>query len=225
MAPAPPATAATVIKVGGHLLASQGALGKVVRALANAAERGNSLLVVPGGGPFADTVRRIDQEIGLSPDAAHWMAILGMDQYAALLASRIPRARLVTEARAIAPARDAGFLPVLAPYLWLRNTDPLPHSWEVTSDSIAAWLAGQVGASRLVLVKPVIAERATLVDSYFEQALPSHVRVLITAGSATEPAMPRGGAGGAEAVGADVIARDVALGELEADAGGAHGGG
>jgi aspartokinase-like uncharacterized kinase len=31
--------------------------------------------------------------------------------------------------------------------------DDLPASWDVTSDSIAAWVAGQVGAGRLVLVK------------------------------------------------------------------------
>ena len=33
--------------------------------------------------------------------------------------------------------------------------DALPASWEVTSDSIAAWVADQVGAGRLVLVKEV----------------------------------------------------------------------
>jgi type VI secretion system protein ImpG len=46
-------------------------------------------------------------------------------------------------------------LPIVAPYHWLRAVDPLPHSWDVTSDSIAAWVAGAVGAQRLLLVKPV----------------------------------------------------------------------
>jgi aspartokinase-like uncharacterized kinase len=63
-------------------------------------------------------------------------------------------------------------IPVLAPYAWLRRADPLPHSWEVTSDSIAAWIARAIGASRLVLVKPPGAEsRPDIVDGYFE-----HVR-------------------------------------------------
>ena len=48
---------------------------------------------------------------------------------------------------------SAGRVPVLAPSRWLREADPLPHSWDVTSDSIAAWVAGQAGASTLVLVK------------------------------------------------------------------------
>ncbi len=33
--------------------------------------------------------------------------------------------------------------------------DELPASWDVTSDSIAAWVADRVGAGRLVLVKEV----------------------------------------------------------------------
>jgi aspartokinase-like uncharacterized kinase len=52
----------------------------------------------------------------------------------------------------------------------LRRADPLPHSWEVTSDSLAAWIARALGASRLVLVKPPDAEPSTdLVDGYFER--------------------------------------------------------
>ena len=31
--------------------------------------------------------------------------------------------------------------------------DSIPKSWDVTSDSIAAWLAGKVNAQQLVLVK------------------------------------------------------------------------
>ena len=176
----PLAPGGTVIKVGGALLGRQGALDIVVPALAAAAGRGDPMLVVPGGGPFADTVRRIDAEIGLSADAAHWMAILALDQYAELLASCIPRARVVWVPGDAAAALAAGELPVLAPYHWLRSADPLPHSWEVTSDSIAAWVAGELGASRLVLVKPMIGERAALVDSHFERALPGHVSAIIT---------------------------------------------
>ena len=47
-----------------------------------------------------------------------------------------------------------GRVPVLLPAALLAS-DPLPASWEVTSDSIAAWVAGAAHAARLVLVKPV----------------------------------------------------------------------
>ena len=68
-------------------------------------------------------------------------------------------------------ALDAGRVPVLAPSQWLREADPLPHSWDVTSDSIAAWVAGAVGARELVLVKPAGAAGADTVDPYFSRVL------------------------------------------------------
>ena len=77
-------------------------------------------------------------------------------------------------------------VPVLAPYRWLREADPLPHSWTVTSDSIAAWVAGQVGARRLVLVKPPHARGNELVDSYFQRALPAHVTSTIVSADQME---------------------------------------
>src|SRR4029077_3365386 len=111
--------------------------------------------------------------------AAHWMAILAMDQYAHLMVDRLPRSVLVFERREITVALDEGRLPVLAPSRWLRAVDPLPHSWEVTSDSIAAWVAGQVGARRLVLVKPPGSADAGLVDPYFARALAAHIAAVV----------------------------------------------
>jgi aspartokinase-like uncharacterized kinase len=169
----------TVIKLGGGLLAHRVAFARVLEEIARVAGR-ERVVIVPGGGPFADAIRAVDRTTGLSDDAAHWMAILGMDQYAHLVASRIPNAALITAAAEIVPAREAGRLPVLAPFDWLRRRDPLPHSWAVTSDSIAAWIAGELGASRLVLVKPPGA-RGTLVDPHFAAALPQGVEAVIVA--------------------------------------------
>ncbi len=108
--------------------------------------RREAIVVIPGGGPFADAVREVDRAIGLSPDAAHWMAILAMDQYAHLLAGRIEGATLVEEPGGIAATLGAGRVAVLAPSRWLRAADPLPHSWDATSDSVAAFVAGALDA-------------------------------------------------------------------------------
>jgi hypothetical protein len=88
-------------------------------------------------------------------DAAHWMAILGMDQHAHLLVDLAPNTRLVATLAELAIASQAGQLPVLAPYGLLRAEDPLPHGWHVTSDSIAAWVAGRTESRRLVLLKSI----------------------------------------------------------------------
>jgi len=171
----------TVVKLGGGALAHVGHFEAVLAAIAAAAQD-RRLLVVPGGGPFADAVREVDRRLRLSNDAAHWMAVLAMDQYAHLVAARLAGSVLVAEPRGIAAALGAGAvgrIPVLAPYRWLRETDPLPHEWMVTSDSIAAWVAGMVCARRLVLVKPPGAAGNELVDAYFSRALPAHITPVI----------------------------------------------
>jgi aspartokinase-like uncharacterized kinase len=112
-------------------------------------------LLLPGGGPFTNQVRLADAHFHLSDSAAHWMAILGMDQYAYLLADLIPRAVLVRDLTAATNACTAGRLAVLAPSALLLELDPLPHCWQITSDSIAAWLAGHADIRLLVLLKSV----------------------------------------------------------------------
>ena len=166
-----------VVKVGGGLLATAGDLDRVLSALSVLA-RSCPLLVVPGGGPFADTVRRVDRDVGIPDDTAHWMAVLGMDQYGHLLAARLDGAEIVTGLLQARCALAAHRIPVLAPYRWLQDDDPLPHTWDVTSDSIAAWVATASGAREIALVKPRGASGDVL-DKYFPRAVSSHVRVTI----------------------------------------------
>ena len=100
--------------------------------------------------PCAPT--RVASPCGRRP--LHRMAILAMDQFGWLLSDLIPDALPCTQ---LASARDAagrGQTPVLLAAAMLAS-DPLPVSAAVTSDSIAAWVAGVVGAARVVLVKPV----------------------------------------------------------------------
>jgi 5-(aminomethyl)-3-furanmethanol phosphate kinase len=167
-----------VIKVGGGLLARPDTFDAVLAEIA-LASREAALLIVPGGGPFADIVRDVDRRFGLSDDAAHWMAILAMDQYAHLIASRLPNGEVVCGPDEIESALTQRRTPVLAPYQWMRDVDPLPHSWDVTSDSISAWVAGQVGAARLVLVKPPGASGSGIVDPCFKSVLSPHIEAVI----------------------------------------------
>jgi probable H4MPT-linked C1 transfer pathway protein len=167
----------TVVKIGGGMLADAAIFERALAAIADAA-RTRRMLIVPGGGPFADAVRDVDRRLDLSDEAAHWMAILAMDQYAHLLVSRLPSSVLVHQPHEIRSALEAERLPVLAPSAWIRQSDPLPHSWDVTSDSIAAWIAGEVGARSLVLVKPPLAT-GDVVDAYFTRALPAGMTPMI----------------------------------------------
>ena len=169
-----------VVKIGGGLLAHPGDLDRVMK-LVQAASKETRLVIVPGGGPFADVVRAVDRRFQLSDSAAHWMAILAMDQTAHVFAARMPNAEVVTSPEEIGSSLLAGRLPILAPSQWLEAADPLPHSWAVTSDSIAAWIAGALGSKKLVLIKPPFASGDRLVDEYFDQVRPAIESSVVTA--------------------------------------------
>jgi 5-(aminomethyl)-3-furanmethanol phosphate kinase len=129
----PPSDPPIVVKMGGSLYNRVPDLVPVLLAA------GRPLFIVPGGGMFADVVRksRVDN------DSAHWMAIASMDQYGWFIASQ----GITTTALLQAPDRPVVFLP----YCSMRQHNPLPHSWDVTSDSIAAWTSDVLGLDLLLL--------------------------------------------------------------------------
>jgi aspartokinase-like uncharacterized kinase len=143
----------TVVKVGGGLGRGAGddALRALCLLLGKLGER-HTLLVVPGGAAFADAVRDHDRRFGLRAATSHRMAILGMEQFGWLLSDLIPGAERCPELAPAGGFADGRTIVLLPARLAL---DALPASWHVTSDSIAAWVAGRVGADRLVLVKEV----------------------------------------------------------------------
>jgi len=137
-----------VVKLGGSH-ASGPHLNDWLQAIA--AEAG-SIVIVPGGGPFADAVRTVQRSMGYDDRAAHAMALMAMTQFGAALESLNPALRLAASRSAILRALKDGSVPVWSPApMTLRAA--LPETWDLTSDSLAAWLAGALGATRLVLVK------------------------------------------------------------------------
>jgi 5-(aminomethyl)-3-furanmethanol phosphate kinase len=137
-----------IVKLGGSLANGPHLKGWLA---AIAAEAG-SIVVVPGGGPFADAVRRAQASMGFDDGAAHAMALMAMAQFGRALQSLNPAIRQTGSLAAISRALKAGKVPVWSPWPMMR-TAVLPESWHLTSDSLAAWLAGALGADRLVLVK------------------------------------------------------------------------
>jgi len=124
-----------VLKVGGSLISV--ALD-LVRFLVEARV---NCLIIPGGGPFADTVRQFRSS--LDDTTAHWMAVRAMNQYGWFLSSACP---LITNRI----NRDRSGISVLLPFDEVYANDPLPHSWSVTSDSIAVWIAHQLGQDLVI---------------------------------------------------------------------------
>jgi aspartokinase-like uncharacterized kinase len=139
-----------VLKVGGSLAEDPASLAKLCRKLSALAEV-HRIAVVPGGGEFADTARKIDKTYKLSDVVAHKMAILAMDQYGFLLSDITPKSYVSHSLEEIINSVK-GTLPILLPSKLMFHEDPLEHSWNVTSDTIAAYVAQLLDAEKLILV-------------------------------------------------------------------------
>jgi aspartokinase-like uncharacterized kinase len=151
-----------IVKVGGSLFHH---LSDIVGILN---ESKHPLLLIPGGGIFADTVRQCD----VDNDTAHWMAVSAMEQFGWVIASHgIPTTTIIA-----APQSTK----VLLPYRYFVQNDVLPHTWEVTSDTIAAWVAAYLQLDLLLLksvdgifIKGILQEQVTIpvksdvVDPFF----------------------------------------------------------
>lgn len=142
-----------VVKVGGSLNAHPATLKRLCQELSRLAET-YRILVIPGGGEFADTVRKFDKKHGLSNIVAHKMAILGMDQYGLLLSDITPNSYISTSLKEINNIAR-GKLPILLPSAFMFREDPLEHSWNVTSDTIAAYIADLLHSEKLILLTDV----------------------------------------------------------------------
>jgi aspartokinase-like uncharacterized kinase len=136
-----------VIKIGGSLIGNARNLVRVLHEYA--LDEGERILIVPGGGIFADTVRTASETYGISDEAAHWMAILAMDQYAHYLTDGTP-AGLITGIADPSSIRTGAS--VILVYDLLKRSDSgngigIAHTWNATSDTIAGWIASQLGAT------------------------------------------------------------------------------
>jgi hypothetical protein len=139
-----------IIKVGGSLLAKG---REIVQFLSDYAEKNAVFfIIIPGGGPFVEVIRELSERRAISDDAAHWMAVLAMHQYGFFLAEGKPAIPLV---ESIEEARDAGHICIVLPYNILKADDSLPHTWDVTSDTIAAFIAHKLGEKRFIKVTDV----------------------------------------------------------------------
>ena len=139
-----------VIKLGGSLLGAP----ELLRWLELLVKFGDGkVVIVPGGGLFANSVREAQQISNASDEVAHQLALLAMDQFGLLLAGMNPG--LVTASSELELAergwqhRGIVWLPSK---MALADTS-IPQNWQVTSDSLSAWLANKLGAEQLILVK------------------------------------------------------------------------
>ncbi len=147
-----------VIKLGGSLLQAS-----ALPACLDAVERlSGCTLLVPGGGLFAEQVRNAQQIFKFDDVLAHRMALLAMQQMALLFKGLKPGFGLL---RSIEKLADLSGVAIWSPQPEELDSAGVPASWDITSDSLAAWLAARLGADELILVKSAqISAGASLLD-------------------------------------------------------------
>jgi aspartokinase-like uncharacterized kinase len=111
------------------------------------------IIVIPGGGSYANFVREIDKQLNIGDTLAHWIAIYAMNYNGYFIKQQYPSITLtenINELK-IADRRISLFLP----FNYLKKYDPLPHSWDVTSDSITLYIAHKLELRECFLIKDV----------------------------------------------------------------------
>lgn len=138
-----------VVKVGGSLMDK---VSSVIATLKSAADSPNcafdKIVLVPGGGIFADEIRSMNAD----DETSHWLAVLAMEKFGYIISALgVPATDSLSDCTADFADADTcrgssrgGKTLVLLPYKPVREYDPLPHSWDITSDSIAAWAASEL---------------------------------------------------------------------------------
>lgn len=170
-----------VFKVGGSLLDLPDLAVRFRRVLGQLA--GDQPLLICGGGAAADLVRRWHRDFDLSEERCHWLALEAIRLNQQLLLELLPECELVATRDTAASAWQRGRVPLLDLVAFVRDEesrlsagDHLSHNWNVTSDSLAAWVAQRWPAQRLLLLKSTClpaamtwpqAAKAGLVDATF----------------------------------------------------------
>jgi aspartokinase-like uncharacterized kinase len=156
-----------VVKLGGSLQSDPPLLRRWLELLGTLG-RGR-VVIVPGGGPFVDQVRASQAGWSFDDLCAHNMAILGMGQSALLMRSLYPSLQMAGRDADIRRALRAGKTALWMPLELLREQPDELTSWDVTSDSLALWLAMRLNAEKLIIVKSCDVDEtagiATLADN------------------------------------------------------------
>ena len=155
-----------VVKLGGSLM-RQAVLSTWLQALRRG---GGRIVIVPGGGVYADRVRAVQHAQRHSDTTAQGLALNAMRRYGALLARRSAGLQQIATPGALRQVLRRKQVPLWSPVKMAPAWTELPCNWEVSSDSLALRLAAQLGAACLLLIKrprPTRHAPAELVDAYF----------------------------------------------------------
>ena len=133
-----------VVKIGGSLFPDNAI------QLAKKLENTDSLIIL-GGGEFANLIRKYDSSQSFSGEVTHYTAIDCMDIIAKLVNDKVDSTKLAYTLDEAVAISDEGYTPIFIVSDFLIEEDPFECSWDVTSDSIAAYVSHSLNANLLIV--------------------------------------------------------------------------
>jgi aspartokinase-like uncharacterized kinase len=144
-----------VFKIGGKILEDYKNLECTISQLKKLYDDNTlqKIIIIPGGGSYANFIRSIDKKFVIGDNLAHWMAIFSMDYNGKDLNRKFTDFECIDDFEKIQRAKR--IFCIFLPYNYLKKKDELPHSWDVTSDSITIYIANKLNLNKCYLIKEV----------------------------------------------------------------------
>lgn len=144
-----------LFKIGGKILGDFENLKSTMSQLNSLFEEKliQKIIIIPGGGIFANFIRKVYSELKFTEEIAHFMGIISMNYNGLELSKIYPNLQVIENFSKLKELSDS--ISLFLPYDYLKENDILPHSWDVTSDSITLFLAKELGLSECFLIKDV----------------------------------------------------------------------
>lgn len=174
-----------VIKVGGSLLALKRLneeLAELIQTVKN-----HQVVLLTGGGPAVKAYRKLCEASGIPQERAHWHCIQLMCDLTNTLCDTFPNSVAVSSWNEAELAWKSDRIPWFIVESFLRSDDKqrdhLPHTWDVSSDSIAAHLAIRHEAELILLKGCALPKRRVtakalakrgIVDKWFPRTVTRH---------------------------------------------------
>lgn len=144
-----------IVKIGGKILENKENLASTISQFKHICENNivQKIIIIPGGGICANFVRKLDKKISIGDELSHWMAIFAMNYNGIRINQEYLQLTCFTNLNELKKSKEK--IAIFLPYIFLYQLDELPHSWDVTSDSITLYIAHQLGLKDCFLIKDI----------------------------------------------------------------------
>ena len=144
-----------IFKIGGKILENFEDLSSTISQLTHLYNKGRikKIILIPGGGSLANFIRQVYTELQFTEELGHWMGIISMNYNGIELGKKFPELDVIESINRLKKLEKT--LCIFLPYRFLKEMDKLPHSWDVTSDSITLYLAKELEIPHCFLIKDI----------------------------------------------------------------------